>query len=393
MKITYKFFLNTEKGNGVKFPLYVRFTIGRVSAKRSLGFSLSQKEWNPDKEESKLLTVNQKINSIKSKLFELQFELQKNGKEISAQELADLIFGKSSLDTFLIQFFEEYAKHALEIKNLNRGTYQQYITCLNALRQYLQGSTGKSDINIRKPDLAFVEGFDAFLHQKGIGINTVGNKYHKKLKTVFISALKKGLIQISPYALFKIRFETTHRQYLTDQELIKIRKVEFHGNVSLEKVRDMFLFSCYTGLRFSDAIDLGMNQILVNDGYSSIYRPQNKTGETLSIPLIPEAVEIINQYDTPERIITNKVFPKISNQKFNVFLKTIADLANLEKELTHHIARHTCATTLLNRGVSIDIVSKYLGHSSTKPTRIYAKMQDETMKKEILRAFDKSSIK
>jgi integrase len=349
---------------------------------------LSQKEWNPDKEESKLLAVNQKINSIKSKLFELQFELQKNGKEISAQELADLIFGKSSLDTFLIQFFEEYAKHALETKNLNRGTYQQYITCLNALNQYLQGSTGKFEINIRKPDLAFIEGFDAFLHQRGIGINTIGNKYHKKLKTVFNSALQKGLIQISPYVLFKIRFEPTHRQYLTDKELNKIRKVDFHGNMSLEKVRDMFLFSCYTGLRFSDAIDLGMNQILTNDGYSSIYRPQNKTGETLSIPLIPEAMAIIYKYDTPERKITNKVFPKISNQKFNVFLKTIAELANLEKELTHHIARHTCATTLLNRGVSMDIVSKYLGHSSTKPTRIYAKMQDDTMKKEILRAFD-----
>lgn len=392
MKITYKFFLNTEKGNGVKIPLYVRFTVGRVSAKRSLGFTLTQKEWNPDKEESKLLVVNQKINSIKSKLFELQFELQKNAKEVDAHQIADLIFGKTSLDTFLIQFFEEYANHALEIKKLNKGTYQQYITCLTAIRQYIQESTGKSDINIRKPDLAFIEGFDAFLHQKGIGINTVGNKYHKKLKTVFISALQKGLIQISPYALFKIRFETTHRQYLTDQELIKIRKVEFHGNLSLEKVRDMFLFSCYTGLRFSDAIDLGMNQILTNDGYSSIYRPQNKTGETLSIPLIPEAMAIINKYDSTERKITNKVFPKISNQKFNVFLKTIAELANLDKELTHHIARHTCATTLLNRGVSIDIVSKYLGHSSTKPTRIYAKMQDETMKKEILKAFSKHTI-
>jgi integrase/recombinase XerD len=338
------------------------------------------------------LVVNQKINSIKSKLFELQFELQKNAKEVDAHQIADLIFGKTSLDTFLIQFFEEYANHALEIKKLNKGTYQQYITCLTAIRQYIQESTGKSDINIRKPDLAFIEGFDAFLHQKGIGINTVGNKYHKKLKTVFISALQKGLIQISPYALFKIRFETTHRQYLTDQELIKIRKVEFHGNLSLEKVRDMFLFSCYTGLRFSDAIDLGMNQILTNDGYSSIYRPQNKTGETLSIPLIPEAMAIINKYDSTERKITNKVFPKISNQKFNVFLKTIAELANLDKELTHHIARHTCATTLLNRGVSIDIVSKYLGHSSTKPTRIYAKMQDETMKKEILKAFSKHTI-
>lgn len=373
----------------MKFPLYVRFTVGRVNARRSLGFLLTEKEWNTDKEESKLLAVNQKINSIKSKILELQFELQKNSKEIEVHELADLVFGKTTLEIYLIQFFEDFANHALEIKQLNKGTHQQYITCLTALKQYILENTGKSDINIKTPDLAFIEGFDSFLHQKGIGLNTVGNKYHKKLKTVFYSALQKGIIQISPYALFKIRFETTHRQYLTDQDLSKIRNADLQGNVSLEKVRDMFLFSCYTGLRFSDANDLSINQIIVNEGFYSIYRTQNKTGETLSIPLIPEAVDIINKYDGPERQITKKVFPKISNQKFNVILKTIAVLANLDKELTHHIARHTCATTLLNRGVSIDIVSKYLGHTSTKPTRIYAKMQDETMKKEILRAFSK----
>ncbi len=385
--ISTKFYLNTEKGNGPKYPLYLRFTIDRASTKRSLGFSLTPKEWNAEKEESKLLPVNQKINAIKSKLLEIQYELQKNDKEIDSKELADLVFGTKTLEVYLVKFFEEFATHALDTKKINKGTYQQYLTCLTALKGFILSNTKKTDIDISVPDLSFVEAFDAYLHQKDIGLNTIGNKYHKKLKTVFHSAHLKGLIKINPYALFKIRFEPTHRQYLTEQELKKIRQADLQENVSLEKVRDMFLFSCYTGLRFSDAMDLEIGQINFNDGNYSIYRPQNKTGETLSIPLIPEAVEIIEAYDGTERLITKKVFPKISNQKFNVYLKAIANLANIQKELTHHIARHTCATTLLNRGVNLDIVSKFLGHTSTKPTRIYAKMQDETMKKEIYKAF------
>lgn len=385
--ITTKFFLNTEKGSGPKYPLYVRFTIDRVIAKRSLGYNLSQKDWNDEKEESKLLPVNQKINSIKAKLLEIQFELQKNDRTIDVKELADLVLGTKSLDIFLLTFFNEFADHSLETKKINKGTHQQYLTCLSALRSFIVTNFNKPDVFIAIPDLSFIEAFDAYLHQKNIGLNTIGNKYHKKLKTVFHSAHLKGLIKVNPYALFKIRFEPTHRQFLTEKELLDIRMADLQGNLSLEKVRDMFLFSCYTGLRFSDALDLEISQIKQNNGNYSIYRPQNKTGETLSIPLIPEAVEIIEKYNENERLITNKVFPRISNQKFNVYLKAISNLANIQKELTHHIARHTCATTLLNRGVNLDIVSKFLGHSSTKPTRIYAKMQDETMKREILKAF------
>ena len=385
--ITTRFYLNKEKGSGPKYPLYVRFTIDRVSTKRSLGYSLNPKEWNEEKEESKLLPVNQKINSIKTKLLDIQFELQKNQRAIDPKELADLVFGTKSLDIYLLDFFNEFAHHALETKKINKGTHQQYLTCLTALKGFVLNSTNKTDIDITLPDLSFVESFDAYLHQKNIGLNTIGNKYHKKLKTVFHSAHLKGIIKTNPYALFKIRFEPTHRQYLTDKELIQIMNADLQGNLSLEKVRDMFLFSCYTGLRFSDAMDLEIGQINHNDGNYSIYRPQNKNGQTHSLPIIHEAVEIIEKYDGAERRITQKVFPKISNQKFNVYLKAIANLANIQKELTHHIARHTCATTLLNRGVNLDIVSKFLGHTSTKPTRIYAKMQDETMKKEIFKAF------
>ncbi|MBC7382269.1 MAG: site-specific integrase [Bacteroidia bacterium] len=277
----------------------------------------------------------------------------------------------------------------METKRISSGTYGQYQTCLNALKGFLIFKLNKGDINIKQFDHDLVEGFDNYIHSLGKGLNTVSNKYHKKLKTVLGDAQKRGIIKLNPYGLFKIRFNPTHRQFLSEHDLKKIVEVDLLGNISLEKIRDMFLFSCYTGLRFGDSIDLGVDQIYYEGANGSIYRAQNKTGETISIPLIPEALALIKKYDSDERKITGKVFPKISNQKFNLYLKSIATMANIQKELTHHVARHTCATTLINRGVSMDIVSKYLGHANTKATRIYAKMQDETVKKEILRAFEK----
>lgn len=387
MKITNKFYLHQDKGNENNRPIYLRLTLDRESTKRSIGHSINPKHWNEQKEDCKIIHINNTILKLKQKINDLQFELQKEPRNLVVKELADLIFEKSSLEVNLCAYFDNFAKNALDTKRISPGTYGQYQTCVTALKAFLKFKLKKEELNIKQFDHDLVEGFDTYIHSLGKGLNTVSNKYHKKLKTVLGDAQKRGIIKLNPYGLFKIRFNPTHRQFLSEQDLKKIVEVDLLGNLSLEKIRDMFLFSCYTGLRFGDAIDLALDQIYYEGENGSIYRAQNKTGETISIPLIPEALALIKKYDSDERKITGKVFPKISNQKFNLYLKSLATMANIQKELTHHVARHTCATTLINRGVSIDIVSKYLGHANTKATRIYAKMQDETVKKEIMRAF------
>lgn len=118
------------------------------------------------------------------------------------------------------------------------------------------------------------------------------------------------------------------------------------------------------------------------EGNYSFQLYQNKTGEPVNVPLLPPAVAIFKQYDTDERKITGKVLPRISNQKVNSYLKVIADLVGIEKPLTHHIARHTCATTvLLSNDVPIEIVSKWLGHNDVKTTQIYAKITNQSLLK------------
>ena len=184
--------------------------------------------------------------------------------------------------------------------------------------------------------------------------------------------------------------ESTHREFLTQEEVAKLIKAKF-DNDSLDKVRDIFLFSCYTGLRFSDAIGLTINEIRSDGDSYYIYLKTKKTQETVYIPITSVTINIIEKYNNENRKITGKILPNISNQKINVYLKTLADLAGLEKKLTHHIARHTCATFLLNNGVPLESVAKLLG-ISIRTVQIYAKLLNSTIKKQVSRAFDNLNI-
>ncbi|MBP6828822.1 MAG: integrase catalytic domain-containing protein, partial [Saprospiraceae bacterium] len=176
---------------------------------------------------------------------------------------------------------------------------------------------------------------------------------------------------------FKLKNKTVHRDHLTQEELQRLRNLKFE-NQSLDKVRDIFLFSCYTGLRFTDAQDLRAKDIRPDeDGHMWIYLRQKKTDEPLAIPMLKPALEVYHKYEHL-REVTGRIIPSFVNQKVNAYLKIIADFANVEKKLTHHVARHTFATTvLLENDVPLEAVQAYLGHTSATTTAIYARMTDK----------------
>jgi integrase len=170
---------------------------------------------------------------------------------------------------------------------------------------------------------------------------------------------------------------------LTNNELTKFLDVDLDGHRSLERVRDLFLFSCYTGLRFQDAQDLTMDNLNHIDDEVFLQFDQGKTDERREIPLLKPALVIIDKYQgSKERTVKGMILPKYSNQKTNFYLKHIAKLSEITKPLTHHIARHTCATTvLLDNGVPIETVSHWLGHRSMRTTLIYAKTSHRNLMK------------
>lgn len=223
-------------------------------------------------------------------------------------------------------------------------------------------------------------------HGDTISTNYV-NKQHSRVRTVLHKAVREGIISANPYGKFKLKNEPTTRERLTEEELEQVATHSFAGNSSLIKVRDFFLFCCYTGLRYGDAYDLKMKDIKEeSDGSQAIDILMGKADGKVYVPLLEPAKEIIVKYvNDNARKVHGYVLPRYSNQKVNLYLKTIAELAGIEKELTHHVARHTCATYLLNNGVPIEVVQNILGHTDVKTTKIYAKMLHSTVRKEMNR--------
>lgn len=239
--------------------------------------------------------------------------------------------------------------------------------------------------------------FDLFLKSiilptgRGFEANTI-QKHHSRFRTILIKAQKESLLDKNPYFHFKLKKSKSKRTFLTQGELDAIIGLDLAQNLSLDRVRDLFIFSVYTGLRFDDAQSLTKNEIQLNEsGKLEIALSQKKTGEFVKIPILNPAKEIIEKYDHVTAIDgKGRVLPKLTNQKTNAYLKVIADLAGINKILTHHVARHTCATTiLLANEIPIEAVSGWLGHTNIKTTQIYAKITEDYLAKMAVRVTEK----
>ena len=207
-------------------------------------------------------------------------------------------------------------------------------------------------------------------------------KHMQRFKKVINFSLKNKYILHNPFNGFRIHFERTNRVYLLQDELQRLHEVKL--NNSLCKMRDVFLFACYTGLSYTDISKLSKKNLKKgNDDLMWIYIKRNKTNIPSNIPLLPPAVLLIKVY---KKLYNGKtLFPIISNQKINKGLKRISALCGFNKKLTFHSARHTFATTVtLTNGVPIETVSKMLGHNNIKTTQIYARVIDAKVSQDML---------
>jgi integrase len=192
-------------------------------------------------------------------------------------------------------------------------------------------------------------------------------------------------ISNDPFATYKLKIQKVNREQLSDKELSDMEGKKL-SIARLDMVRDMFIFSCYTGLSYVDMINLTPSHIIAgSDGERWIRTCREKTLIPVNIPLLPPASKILDKYENNIRSLSDgKVFPTVSNQKVNSYLKEIADLCNITKKVTFHIARHTFATTVtLSNGVPIETVSKILGHTKITTTQIYAKVVERKLKEDM----------
>lgn len=268
------------------------------------------------------------------------------------------------------------------VNKLKWGTQKNYYTTQKYISKFVKKQFNTSDMYLKQLDYNFILKFEKFLreyqpldHQKKMENNSV-MKHIERFRKMITLSFKLEWIERDPFINFKSKFEKVERGYLTEIELETIEEKQF-SIPRLQLVKDLFIFSCYTGLCYIDVINLIEDNINFGiDGALWIIKKREKTNKLLRIPILPKAKKMIDKYKSqPKSAINGTIFPKISNQKLNTYLKEIAVVCSIKKNLTFHLARHTFATTVtLTNGVPIETVSQLLGHSRISTTQIYAKV-------------------
>ena len=383
MRLTINYLLRADRRNSKALcPLNVRFTLDQKRTQLSTGIKVLKEDWDESKQLLKesaagAKVYNSQILKITTGLHDAYNQLVSLGGDFDVQDLKNQYLGESNHKGVLEVF--DYYLDTIE-NNLGKGyaykTLEHYRGSRRKLAAYLKDVLKKKEIPLHGVDYDFLNGFDIYLKRKyKIHQNTAWN-YHKHLKRVFNLAISLEYLEKNPYRKFKVKKEESHRDFLTLDEIKKLEQKEI-DLVRLSVVRDVFLFACYTGLSYADISKLKQNHIqLRDDGNFWILIHRTKTKTEAKIPLFKNSMHILAKYkDYPEAILKGRVLPVSSNQKLNSYLKELAEICDIKKNLTMHMARHTFATSItLSNGVPIETVSKMLGHASLKVTQIYARV-------------------
>ena len=389
--LSIRFYLNTHKKSGEKFKIYCRITIDRIKSEFYTGFSVSSDAWDDAKRSTNDTNINAELAEIENKIYTIRRSLLDNQIPLTPSIIVDHYKGKKSTKIYIIEYFSQHVKY-IETKGEHaKVTLSQYRTTLKILKQFINDHLKKHDLLLTEINYSFLQNLDSYMlndykdpYHRNIERNTI-NKHHSRVRTVLNKAINEDLLVKSPYNKFKLKDKKTKRDFLNAEELNQIKEHDLSDNPSIAKIRDFFLFSCYTGLRFNDAFTLKMDDIKEDDqGIKFISIKMHKTDDFVDIPLIEDVQEIIEKYnDHPDREVLEFVLPRISNQKINFYLKILADSIGIKKTITHHVARHTFATQALNRGIPVEVVQKLMGHTDIQTTQIYAKMLTSTLVKEM----------
>ena len=321
------------------------------------------------------IRLNKQITDFIATLENIELERRNSGKTFALNNLSDYLNGKKS-DSFM-DFMECEIKESL----LTHSTKTTMNTTLNTLKEY------KQNILFSELNYEFLSEYEKFLYAKKLSINTI-NKHFTHIRKFVNLAINKELFELNkyPFRKFKPKTEMVKREFLTPEELEAIEVIQLSKEKEyLQKSLDMFLFCCYTGLRFSDVTALNNDNITIEDAKYWIVIKMQKTSEEVRIPLSAlfnkKGVTILKRYTLEDS--KKPFFGDLSNAQINEHLKEVVKLAGINKKITFHAARHTQATYLLYKGVSITTVQKLLGHKKIQTTQIYTKIMDMTIVKDL----------
>jgi len=382
-------------------PINLRITIDGKRAEISTHRSIFQNNWDnaigrPIGNYEEIIILNNYLDSLKSKVQRQYNIFESLGMEITAETIKNKLTGKAEDEHTLIEAFT-YHNEQFKLKvgsDFSEYTYRHYKVTHAKVKAFLKHKYKKSDIRLDDLNHSFVTSFELYLKTHDLCAHNTTMKHIVKLKKIINLAIFNEWINHNPFSNFKCSMKPTNRGYLSPSELQTLQQKTF-TIPRLQKVLDIFIFCCYTGLSWSDAEKLTTSDIKLGiDGEKWIIIYRKKTDTRSPIPILPQAMAIIEKYrNNPEAIAKGRLLPVNSNQRMNGYLKEIQDICEIPKRLTMHLARHTFATTVtLANGVPIETVSKMLGHTSIKTTQIYSKVVDSKISDDMKKLKRKTSL-
>jgi site-specific recombinase XerD len=390
---TISFYLRNDKiDSRGRTPIYMRITVNGKRADISTHRKIEPNRWNKagkakgNKDDIKQL--NSYLDILRNKIYDIRADLIQRDELVSAEIIKNEYNGQGKKGKTLIEVFEYHNQKLKELvgKDYAPATHKRYETTLQHVKGFLKYKYRTNDIYLTQLDHEFVTELEYFfkIHHK-CNHNTAA-KYIKNLKKVVNLAVKNDWLAKDPFAKYNIHIKEVKRDYLEQEELSLIEEKDIRIE-RLDVIRDAFVLACYTGYAYAEIEDLAPEDIVKGiDGEYWIVKYRLKTDTRSSVPLLPQALRVIEKYkEHPLALTRNKVIPIPSNQKVNVYLKELATICGINKNLTFHMARHTFATTVtLTNGVPIESVSQMLGHKNIRTTQIYAKVVEKKVSEDML---------
>lgn len=373
-------------------PVCVRITVNGQRADTTIRKSILPDQWDAIRGQASPRTtlgkaINLYIDTVRARIIRIHRDLEMDEQPFTAQQVLDLYLGrKTSNRRTLLKLFREHNEKCRQLVGIDlaAATAERYETCMKLTQEFMQHTYHRDDIELERVDRRFIEDFGFFLKTScGCSHNTT-MKYLGNFKKIIRLALSRKWMEENPFAGMRFKMQPVRREMPEKAEIDRI----LHKEITIPRLaltRDIFIFCCFTGLAFSDIKQLAPEHLVTDvQGRRWIRKPRKKTGNMCNIPLLKIPEQILERYRTdPECVAHNVLLPVTSNQKMNVYLKELADICGIRKNLSTHCARHFFATYTLAHGVSIESVAKMLGHSNTNMTRHYAKVLDQTILREM----------
>lgn len=381
----------TDK-NG-KSPIIMLIAAGGDRAEFQTGRKIEPENWDNGKQQAKGKTseaklLNAYLNQLRNKVYLKEIELMQRGFLITAKLLRDAVIDKVEAlnEKTLFQVFSEHNEEQGKRvgKGIAKATHWVSEYTYRILKEFVEQKYGRSDLFLRELNIGFIQSFHTFLiTDKGMSQNS-STKHLKLLKKIINMAIANSYMTFNPFLTYKVEREPVEIDFLDEEELRKI--INFDTPLPrLERAKDMFLFGCFTGLSYIDIKTLAPEHFERDSaGRIWIKKRRVKTGVLSRIPLLPMAKLILDKYKGSEKLL-----PIQDPADVNKYLKDIAILCDIKKRITFHTSRHTFASTVtLANNISLEVVSKMLGHTNTRMTTHYAKMIDKCIGEQMDKLMD-----